>query len=65
MGNKPRSKIRGHKRGCGTKKKFDTYDEATKAGCGGLWAVNHAYKCKKCKKFHFGNAVNHIPKMGK
>ena len=53
--SKPKKKIRGHKNSCGDKRKFDTWDEADKASRINRWDFMQAYKCKKCKKFHYGH----------
>ena len=52
---KPRKKIRGHKRGCASKVKYQTRDAASKASC---WrgAAMVVYLCGKCKSYHVGHS---------
>jgi len=53
--SKPRPKMRGHTRSCGTKQRFDTLEQADAASRRGRWNFMRAYRCLKCKKYHYGH----------
>jgi len=52
---KPRKKIRGHKNSCGEKRKFETLEQAQAASKINRFDYMQAYKCKKCKFYHYGH----------
>ena len=53
--SKPRSKTKGHSRGCGEKQKFDSLEKAEAASRRGRFDFMQAYKCRKCVAFHYGH----------
>lgn len=64
MSGKPKPRIKGHSRGCGTKQAFETLEKAEAASRhGGRCNFMQAYKCRKCKKFHYGHpSAKQLPK---
>lgn len=55
MMSKPRKRIKGHTRSCRNKQKFDTLEQADRASRMPGAGYMQAYKCKKCKKYHYGH----------
>jgi hypothetical protein len=61
---KPKPRIKGHKRSCGEKHRFETMDQASAAARRGRWEYMEAYRCRKCKMFHYGHpSAKHITKF--
>jgi hypothetical protein len=54
---KPRRRIKGFSRSCGSKQRFDTLEAAEKAAKRGRWDFMQAYKCRRkgCGGYHYGH----------
>lgn len=54
--SKPRKAIRGHKNSCSKKQRFETQYKASEACRFGLrGGAMIAYRCKKCRFWHYGH----------
>ena len=52
--SKPRKRMLGHTRSCGTKQRFETLEQAERAAYRPRDFMQ-AYKCRKCGAFHYGH----------
>jgi hypothetical protein len=62
--SKPKPKMKGYTRSCAQKQPFETMQQAEDASRRGRFDFMHAYKCRKCDKYHYGHpSAKHLPRM--